>query len=85
VIVRVDAARAHEAERLDRPARKAASPWPKIHPKRQRGFQIAELEGLGVNVAADQTLRVRVYPYNTTTTTGKSIMLANLVVSGVTN
>ena len=25
------------------------------------------------------------YPYDTTTTTGKSIMLANIVVSGVTN
>ncbi len=44
-----------------------------------------DFPGLGVDVTADQTLRVRVYPYNTTTTTGKSIMLANVVVSGVTN
>lgn len=44
-----------------------------------------DFPGLGVNVTAGQTFRVRVYPYDTTTTTGKSIMLANVVVSGVTN
>jgi hypothetical protein len=42
--------------------------------------------GLGVDVAAGQTLYLRVYPYNTSgATSGKSIMLANAVVSGVTN
>jgi hypothetical protein len=40
---------------------------------------------LGVGVPAGQTLYVRVYPYNTAASTGKSIMLANVVVSGVTN
>jgi lysophospholipase L1-like esterase len=40
---------------------------------------------LGVSVPAGQTLYLRVYPYNTTVGTGKSIMLANVVVSGVTN
>ena len=41
---------------------------------------------LGVNVSAGQTLYLRVYPYNTTgAASGKSIMLANVVVSAVTN
>jgi len=42
---------------------------------------------LGVNVATGQTLYLRVYPYNSTSAaaSGKSIMLANVVVSGVTN
>ena len=40
---------------------------------------------LGVNVTAGQILRLRVYPYNTTAATGKSLMLANVVISGVTN
>jgi len=41
---------------------------------------------LGVPVAAGQTLYLRVYPYNTGgATSGKSIMLANVVISGVTN
>jgi hypothetical protein len=41
--------------------------------------------GLGVSVAAGQTLLLRVYPYDTTAATGKSLMLANVSVSGVTN
>ncbi len=41
--------------------------------------------GLGVSVSAGQTLLLRVYPYSTTAATGKSIMLANVVVSGTTN
>jgi hypothetical protein len=41
---------------------------------------------LGVPVAAGQTLYLRVYPYNTSAaTSGKTIMLANVVISGVTN
>jgi hypothetical protein len=41
---------------------------------------------LGVPVAAGQTLYLRVYPYNTGgAASGKSLMLANVVVSGVTN
>ena len=41
---------------------------------------------LGVPVAAGQTLYLRVYPYNTGgATSGKTIMLANVVISGVTN
>jgi lysophospholipase L1-like esterase len=41
---------------------------------------------LGVNVAAGQTLYLRVYPYNTSgAASGKSLMLTNVVVSGVTN
>jgi lysophospholipase L1-like esterase len=41
---------------------------------------------LGVNVPAGQTLYLRVYPYITSgATSGKSIMLANVVISGVTN
>jgi hypothetical protein len=39
-----------------------------------------------VNITAGQTLYLRVYPYNTSgATSGKSIMVANVVVSGVTN
>ena len=41
--------------------------------------------GLGVPIAAGQTLHLRVYPYNTTAATGKSLMLANVIISGVTN
>jgi hypothetical protein len=41
---------------------------------------------LGVPVAAGQTLYLRVYPYNTTAaTSGKTLMLANVIISGVTN
>ncbi|HEY7375018.1 MAG TPA: GDSL-type esterase/lipase family protein, partial [Polyangia bacterium] len=41
---------------------------------------------LGVPVAAGQTLYLRVYPYNTGgAASGKSLMLANVVISGVTN
>ena len=41
---------------------------------------------LGVNVPAGQTLTLRVYPYNTAgATSGKTLMLANVVISGVTN
>jgi lysophospholipase L1-like esterase len=40
---------------------------------------------LGLNIPAGQTLRLRVYPYNRTVGTGKFIMLANVVISGVTN
>jgi hypothetical protein len=41
---------------------------------------------LGVKVATGQTLYLRVYPYNTSgAASGKTIMLANVVVSGVTN
>jgi len=41
---------------------------------------------LGVPVAAGQTLYVRVYPYNTGgASSGKTLMLANVVISGVTN
>jgi hypothetical protein len=41
---------------------------------------------LGVNITAGQTLRLRVYPYNTSgAASGKSLMLANVIVSGVTN
>lgn len=43
-------------------------------------------QSLGVNVTAGQTLYLRVYPYNTTAaTSGKTIMLANVIISGVTN
>jgi lysophospholipase L1-like esterase len=42
--------------------------------------------GLGVSVETGQTLYLRVYPYNTSgAASGKSIMVANVVVSGVTN
>ncbi len=41
---------------------------------------------LGVLVSAGQTLVVRVYPYNTGgAASGKTLMLANVVISGVTN
>jgi hypothetical protein len=41
---------------------------------------------LGVSIAAGKTLYLRVYPYNTTAAaSGKTIMLANVAVSGVTN
>jgi hypothetical protein len=41
---------------------------------------------LGVPVAAGQTLYLRVYPYNTSgATSGKTLMLANIIISGVTN
>lgn len=41
---------------------------------------------LGVSIATGQTLYLRVYPYNTSgSASGKSIMLANVVVSAVTN
>jgi len=41
---------------------------------------------LGVSIAAGQTLYLRVYPYNISgAASGKSIMLANVVVSAVTN
>jgi len=41
---------------------------------------------LGVSVAAGQTLYLRVYPYNISgAASGKSLMLANVVVSAVTN
>jgi hypothetical protein len=41
---------------------------------------------LGVNVPAGQTLYLRVYPYMPGgAASGKSIMLANIVISGVTN
>ena len=41
---------------------------------------------LGVPVAAGQTLYLRVYPYNTGgAASGKTLMLANVVISGVTN
>ncbi len=41
---------------------------------------------LGVAIAAGQALYLRVYPYNTAgATSGKSIMLANVTVSAVTN
>jgi lysophospholipase L1-like esterase len=43
-------------------------------------------QSLGVPVAAGQTLYLRVYPYNTGgATSGKTLMLANVVISGVTN
>jgi len=42
--------------------------------------------GLGVSSGAGQTLFLRVYPYATAAlTSGKSFMVANVVVSGVTN
>jgi lysophospholipase L1-like esterase len=44
-----------------------------------------DFPGLGVTIAAGQTLRLRVYPYNSTAATGKSLMLANVSISGVTN
>ena len=41
---------------------------------------------LGVNITTGQTLYLRVYPYNTSAaTSGKTIMLANVVISAVTN
>lgn len=41
---------------------------------------------LGVSVTAGQTLYLRVYPYNTSgAASGKSLMLANVIVSAVTN
>jgi lysophospholipase L1-like esterase len=43
-------------------------------------------QSLGVPVATGQTLYLRVYPYNTGgATSGKAVMLANVVISGVTN
>jgi lysophospholipase L1-like esterase len=43
-------------------------------------------QSLGVSVAAGQTLYLRVYPYNTSAAaSGKTLMLANVVISGVTN
>jgi hypothetical protein len=43
-------------------------------------------QSLGLPIAAGQTLYLRVYPYNTSgATSGKSLMLANVVISGVTN
>jgi lysophospholipase L1-like esterase len=43
-------------------------------------------QSLGVNVTAGQTLYLRVYPYNTGgASSGKTLMLANVVISGVTN
>jgi lysophospholipase L1-like esterase len=40
---------------------------------------------LGVAISAGQTLYLRLYPYNTTAAaSGKSIMVANVVVSGIT-
>jgi hypothetical protein len=44
-----------------------------------------EYPSLGIGIAAGQTLYLRVYPYNTTAASGKSIMVANVVVSGVTS
>jgi hypothetical protein len=42
--------------------------------------------GLGVRLEAGQTLYLRVYPYSTSAaTSGKSLMLANVVVSGASN
>ncbi len=42
--------------------------------------------GLGVSIAAGQTLDLRVNPYNTSgAASGKSIMLASVVISAVTN
>jgi lysophospholipase L1-like esterase len=47
---------------------------------------ISSYPSLGVSVSAGQTLRLRVYPYNTSgAASGKSLMLANVVVSAVTN
>ena len=41
---------------------------------------------LGVPIAAGQTLYLRVYPYNTGgAASGKTLMLANVIISGVTN
>jgi len=41
---------------------------------------------LGVGLVAGQTLYLRVYPYNTTAAaSGKSIMVANVMLSGVSN
>ena len=45
----------------------------------------SSFSSLGVNIPAGQTLRLRVYPYDTTLATGKSLMLANVIISGVTN
>jgi lysophospholipase L1-like esterase len=39
---------------------------------------------LGVGISAGQTLYLRLYPYNTSAGSGKSIMVANVVISGVT-
>jgi lysophospholipase L1-like esterase len=39
---------------------------------------------LGVGINAGQTLYLRLYPYNTSAGSGKSIMVANVVISGVT-
>jgi lysophospholipase L1-like esterase len=47
---------------------------------------ISSYPSLGVSIAAGQTLYLRVYPYNTSgATSGKTIMLANVVISAVTN
>jgi lysophospholipase L1-like esterase len=40
--------------------------------------------GLGLSVAAGSTFYLRVYPYLTAAATGKSLVLANVAVSGVT-
>jgi len=46
---------------------------------------VSSYASLGVPVASGQTLYLRVYPYSTTAaSSGKSLMLANVVVSGVT-
>jgi lysophospholipase L1-like esterase len=39
---------------------------------------------LGVGISAGQTLYLRLYPYNTSAGSGKSIMVANVVIAGVT-
>jgi hypothetical protein len=47
---------------------------------------ISNYASLGVPVASGQTLYLRVYPTSTTAaSSGKSLMLANVVISGVTN
>jgi lysophospholipase L1-like esterase len=47
---------------------------------------ISNYPSLGVATSTGQTLYLRVYPYNTTSaTSGKSIMVANVIVSGVTS
>jgi lysophospholipase L1-like esterase len=46
----------------------------------------SDYPGLGVAIEAGQTLTVRVYPYSiAAAASGKSFLLANVVVSGVTN
>jgi hypothetical protein len=47
---------------------------------------LSNYPSLGVAISAGQTLYLRLYPYNTTAAaSGKSIMVANVVVSGVTS